>query len=109
MSNAISNPNKSKRLIGTATVPGDKSISHRAVLFNSLACGTSKLKALLMGEDVQATINAMTKLGVSISQQDEIIVVKGAGLHGLIPPKKVLDMGNSGTTNTFVDGRAGRL
>lgn len=97
-------------LKGKILVPGDKSISHRALLFASVADGSSHLKNLLLGEDVLATMKILQELGVKMSHQagelkaGEELVVCGRGLHGLRSPKKILDCGNSGTTMRLLLG-----
>jgi 3-phosphoshikimate 1-carboxyvinyltransferase len=90
-------------LRGAITVPGDKSISHRAVMMASLAKGKSRIKNLLMGQDCQATINAFKAMGISISI-DKDIIIDGKGLRGLSCPKDSLYLGNSGTTMRLLPG-----
>jgi len=85
-------------LQGTLVLPGDKSISHRAVIFSSLAEGTTRLRNLLEGDDVLCTIDCFRAMGVPIEKEGEEWVVKGVGLKGLRAPQKVLYCGNSGTT-----------
>lgn len=89
--------NKSGALKGEIEVPGDKSISHRALIFSSQAIGTSTISGLLEGEDVIATANALRSLGVNITQNGDKWTVDGVGVGGLTEPDKVLDMGNTGT------------
>ena len=91
-------------LVGRLGVDGDKSISHRAVMFGAIAEGVTRIRNLLRGEDVLATIAAFRSMGVSISEQDESIVIQGAGLYGLEAPKAPLDMGNSGTALRLLSG-----
>lgn len=91
-------------LSGEIQVPGDKSISHRAVMLSALSEGSSTLRGLLMGEDVLATIGCFRELGVQIDILPERVVVHGVGLKGLRPPQKVLDCGNSGTTMRLMMG-----
>ncbi|WP_280768215.1 3-phosphoshikimate 1-carboxyvinyltransferase [Salipaludibacillus daqingensis] len=93
-----------KKLKGTVTIPGDKSISHRAVLFASLAEGESIITGFLRGDDCLSTIACMRKLGIQIDEEDDRIVVKGKGLNGLTEPSEVLDVGNSGTTIRLLSG-----
>lgn len=93
-----------RALKGTVTIPGDKSISHRAVLFASLADGESMIKGFLRGDDCLSTIACMRKLGIEIDEEDERIIVKGKGLYGLTEPSEVLDVGNSGTTVRLLSG-----
>lgn len=92
-----------RRLRGEVSVPGDKSISHRAVLFASLARGESVLDGLADGEDVAATIAAMGSLGIDIERGD-VLRVRGAGLCGLRACGAPLDCGNSGTTMRLLAG-----
>jgi 3-phosphoshikimate 1-carboxyvinyltransferase len=85
-------------LRGEISVPGDKSISHRAVMISSLASGESVIHNLLYGQDCQSTINVFRDMGVSILTQGRQTHIKGNGLRGLIKPAKPLYSGNSGTT-----------
>ena len=86
-------------LRGTVTVPGDKSISHRALVFAALANGASTITGLNPGEDVGATADAVAALGARVDRSDENNVeVEGYGLDGLREPADVLDLGNSGTS-----------
>ncbi len=91
-------------LRGTVTVPGDKSISHRAVMLGALAEGTTRITGFLMGEDCLSTISCFRKMGVEIDVSDEQVVVHGAGLHGLRAPSELLYTGNSGTTTRLLCG-----
>ena len=93
------------RLSGTVRVPGDKSISHRAVMLGSLAEGTTHVSGLLEGEDVLSTLGAFRAMGVRAQgpEQGEL-VVHGVGLHGLKAPGRPLDMGNSGTAMRLMAG-----
>lgn len=93
-----------KGLSGEVRVPGDKSISHRALLFSALAKGPSLLKGLLKGEDVLATWRCLEAMGVRIKEITEGVLVQGVGLHGLKAPSQVLDCGNSGTTLRLLMG-----
>ncbi|MBH0160767.1 3-phosphoshikimate 1-carboxyvinyltransferase [Fictibacillus sp. 26RED30] len=87
-----------QRLKGSIKVPGDKSISHRAVMFGSIAEGRTTIDGFLTGEDCLSTISCFKKLGVSILQEGEKVTVEGKGLTGLTPPSEDLYVGNSGTT-----------
>jgi len=78
-------------------VPGDKSISHRAVILGSIAEGETEIRGLLRGEDSLNTLRAFRKMGVAIRDEGERIILRGKGLSGLQEPEGVLDMGNSGT------------
>lgn len=85
-------------LKGEITVPGDKSISHRAVMFSSLAKGTSEIDGFLMGEDCLRTIDCFRKMQVGIEiQSNNRVIVHGKGLYGLKPPSSTLNTGSSGT------------
>lgn len=87
-----------KQLQGKITVPGDKSISHRAVMLASIAQGTSRIRGFLAGEDCLATLAAMRAMGVEAEDcGDDGLYIHGVGMHGLQPPQQTLDMGNSGT------------
>ncbi|MBE7118871.1 3-phosphoshikimate 1-carboxyvinyltransferase [Bacillus cereus] len=85
-------------LNGKIVVPGDKSISHRSVMFGAIAEGTTKVSNFLLGEDCLSTIACFQKLGVQIEQSGNDVTIYGKGLHNLQEPKAVLDVGNSGTT-----------
>lgn len=95
---------KVNKLEGTITVPGDKSISHRAVMFGSIAEGITKIKGFLKGADCLSTIDCFRKMGVDIEETEEEIIVHGNGLHGLKEPVDTLDVGNSGTTTRLISG-----
>jgi len=85
-------------LAGRLRVPGDKSISHRALMFGALAGGTTRVTGFLEGEDCLSTLKAVAQLGVSVSRPAPgEVLVEGVGLHGLKPPGAALDMGNAGT------------
>ncbi len=92
-----------RRLHGELTVPGDKSISHRAVLFASLARGESVLEGLADGEDVASTVAVLRSLGIDIEHGD-VLRVQGGGLRGLRAAGAPLDCGNSGTTMRLLAG-----
>jgi 3-phosphoshikimate 1-carboxyvinyltransferase len=92
-------------LSGHIRVPGDKSISHRALMFGGLARGETIISGLLMGEDVLSTATAMRSMGAHILFSDDGLVrVKGVGLGNLIEPTEILDMGNSGTSTRLLMG-----
>ncbi|MDZ4826039.1 MAG: 3-phosphoshikimate 1-carboxyvinyltransferase [Actinomycetota bacterium] len=91
-------------LRGRLRVPGDKSISHRALLFAALASGRSELTHLATGEDVHATRLALGHLGVKARTKGEIVTVQSSGAAGLREPEAVLDCGNSGTTLRIISG-----
>lgn len=91
-------------LQGEIEVPGDKSISHRAVMFGALAQGTTEITHFLQGADCLSTISCFRKLGISIENNGNTILVYGQGLHGLRTPQDTLDAGNSGTTTRLISG-----
>ena len=91
-------------LSGTITPPGDKSISHRALMMSAIAEGTSIIENLSSGKDVQSTQNCLSQLGVPIEKESEQTIVHGRGIKGLKPPKTVLDAENSGTTIRLLSG-----
>ncbi|MHA1599081.1 MAG: 3-phosphoshikimate 1-carboxyvinyltransferase, partial [Alphaproteobacteria bacterium] len=92
-------------LAGTIAVPGDKSISHRALLIGALAIGVTRIDGLLEGEDVLATAAALRLLGVTVEKTgDGVWTVNGRGIAGLCEPSGVLDMGNSGTAARLLMG-----
>ena len=94
----------SKGLRGTIRVPGDKSISHRSIIFGSLATGETKVYDILRGEDVLSTIQVFRDLGVYIQDDGDVIRIQGVGFHGLQAPIAPLDMGNSGTSIRLISG-----
>ena len=94
----------SKGLKGTIRVPGDKSISHRSIIFGSLAKGETKVYDILRGEDVLSTIQVFRDLGVSIQDDGDVIRIQGVGFQGLQAPSAPLDMGNSGTSIRLISG-----
>ena len=95
---------KSFRLAGIAKVPGDKSISHRALIISSMCIGRSKIKGLLESEDVFATMNALKTLGVKIEKSNGYWFVNGVGIFGFKEPTEYLDLGNSGTGARLILG-----
>ena len=95
---------KQTNLKGTLTIPGDKSISHRAVMFGSLARGTTRISHFLEGADCLSTISCFRKMGIEIDRNKDEILVHGRGLHGLTAPTEILDVGNSGTTTRLISG-----
>lgn len=101
----LSSSKAKKALRGSFRVPGDKSMSHRAVMFSSLAKGTSRVTGLLEGEDVMATLAAFRAMGVNADGPDNgVLVVDGVGMRGLTAPETDLDMGNSGTAMRLMSG-----
>ena len=93
-----------KPLRGTLRVPGDKSISHRAVMLAAVAEGRSEIHGFLHGEDTLATVRACRHMGVSIEAGPRTVTVQGVGLRGLSPPPEPLDLGNSGTAARLLAG-----
>ena len=91
-------------LNGSIRVPGDKSISHRSIIFGSLAEGVTKVYDILRGEDVLSTMQVFRDLGVKIEDEDGVITIQGVGMDGLKAPKNALDMGNSGTSIRLISG-----
>jgi len=91
-------------LNGNITIPGDKSISHRAVMFGAIAEGKTTIKGFLPGADCLSTISCFKEMGVDIVQNGDEVTVVGKGLEGLQEPKAVLDVGNSGTTIRLMSG-----
>ena len=95
-------------LIGTARAPGDKSISHRAVMLGAVAVGETTVTGLLEGEDVLRTATAMRALGAEVARGDDgVWRIFGTGLGGLVEPSTILDMGNSGTAARLLVGLVG--
>ena len=95
----------SKTLKGEITVPGDKSISHRAIMFASLAKGESRVRGLLRGEDCLSTLKAFQAMGVEVVEKgDDELIIQGRGIDGLLEPDDVVDCGNSGTTMRLMSG-----
>lgn len=93
-----------KKLRGEVRVPGDKSISHRAVMFGALAKGKTQITGFLRGADCLSTISCFRQLGIIIEETADTITVHGKGLHGLHSPADTLDTGNSGTTTRLLSG-----
>lgn len=91
-------------LKGSFELIGDKSISHRSIMFSSIAKGTTKINNFLMGQDCLSTIDCFRKMGVDISIDNKDVIVKGVGLRGLKKPTGTLDVGNSGTTIRLMMG-----
>ncbi len=91
-------------LHGRMRVPGDKSISHRALMLGALAEGKTEIRGFLEGEDTLATLRALRAMGVPIERQGDRVIIEGVGLHGLRPPGEALDLGNSGTSMRLLAG-----
>ena len=97
--------NNGGKLSGDIRVPGDKSISHRSIMFGSIADGTSHISGFLEGEDSLNTLRAFKAMGVSIEGPDNgLVVIKGVGMRGLKQPPQALDLGNSGTSMRLLSG-----
>ncbi|MDR5001254.1 3-phosphoshikimate 1-carboxyvinyltransferase [Brevibacillus parabrevis] len=93
-----------KKIAGTVRVPGDKSISHRAVMFGALAEGVTTIEGFLPGADCLSTISCFRRMGIEIEQQGDKVTVQGKGWYGLQEPMQHLDVGNSGTTIRLMSG-----
>lgn len=102
MSDFIIKPSKS--LNGEILVPGDKSISHRAIMLGSLANGITNISGFLQAEDTLATVNAFVNMGVSIDLNGSDVSISGVGMGGLQSPKNVINVGNSGTSMRLIAG-----
>lgn len=98
------NIKKAKSLKGEITVPGDKSISHRGVMFGAISKGTTELIGFLDGADCRSTIGCFKEMGIDITQNKDHVIIHGKGLYGLTKPENVLDVGNSGTTTRLISG-----
>ena len=92
------------KIRGTIAVPGDKSISHRSLMFGSLAVGTSRITGILESDDIASTIFCLTLLGADIRMDGEDVLVTGKGFGGIVEPSIPLDCGNSGTTARLLAG-----
>ena len=95
---------KTQPFLGEINIPGDKSISHRSVMFGALAKGTTEITNFLKGADCLSTIDCFRKMGIEIEQTPEKILVHGKGLRGLCAPSETLNTGNSGTTTRLISG-----
>lgn len=93
-----------KPLRGELSVPGDKSISHRAIMLGALSEGLTEVTNFLEGADCLSTISCFQKMGISIENNEGSVLISGKGLHGLSAPETVLDCGNSGTTIRLISG-----
>lgn len=91
-------------LKGEVTIPGDKSISHRSIMFGAIAEGTTEVTHFLEGADCLSTISCFQKMGIEIQRNKDTVLIKGKGLHGLSAPTGILDVGNSGTTTRLISG-----
>jgi len=95
---------KSEGIRGEISVPGDKSISIRSVIFGSIAEGDTVITGLGTGGDIQSTVRCLKQLGVSFREKDNSVIIHGKGLYGLTKPSTVIDVGNSGTTIRLLTG-----
>ncbi len=95
---------KTSSLKGEITVPGDKSISHRAVMFGALSKGKTEVTNFLQGADCLSTIDCFRRLDITIENEPDKITIHGKGLDGLSAPSSILDTGNSGTTTRLISG-----
>ena len=91
-------------LHGSLRIPGDKSISHRSIMFGSLAQGVTTVRDILRGEDVLSTMQVFRDLGVQIEDDGQVVRIHGVGFDGLKAPQNKLDMGNSGTSIRLISG-----
>lgn len=91
-------------LKGELSIPGDKSISHRSIMFGALSDGLTEASNFLTGADCLSTISCFRQMGIDIEQNGEHVLVRGKGLHGLSAPSATLDAGNSGTTVRLMSG-----
>ncbi|MCR5545183.1 MAG: 3-phosphoshikimate 1-carboxyvinyltransferase [Lachnospiraceae bacterium] len=91
-------------LKGKIKVPGDKSISHRGIMFGAISEGITELDGFLNGADCISTMNCFRSMGISITHEGEHVTIHGKGLHGLSAPTNMLDVGNSGTTTRLISG-----
>ena len=91
-------------LKGTISIPGDKSISHRAIMFGAISEGITEITNFLQGADCLSTISCFQKMGIEIENEINRVTVHGKGLHGLSAPTDILDVGNSGTTTRLISG-----
>lgn len=98
------NIKKANSLRGEITVPGDKSISHRAIMLGAIADGTTEVTNFLQGADCISTINCFREMGIDIENSHGKVTIHGKGMHGLTAPKSTLDVGNSGTTTRLISG-----
>lgn len=92
------------RLRGSISLPGDKSISHRAIMFGAISEGITEITNFLQGADCLSTIRCFQQMGIPIDNRGDQVIVRGKGLHGLSAPVEILDVGNSGTTARLISG-----
>ena len=94
----------SQSILGKTCIPGDKSISHRAIILAAIAEGESRIENFLQGEDTLATIRVFQEMGGSIRNNGDYVLVKGVGLNGLHAKNQILNFGNSGTSARLLAG-----
>ena len=95
---------KATNLKGEINIPGDKSISHRGIMLGAISDGETHITNFLQGADCLSTIDCFRKMGVYIENDENSVTIHGRGLHGLLAPTKILDVGNSGTTTRLISG-----
>src|SRR6056297_1415294 len=95
---------KNKKIYGNNSIPADKSISHRSIIFASIGDGRSIINNLLEAKDTKKTINAFRSLGIKIKKKNNKYLVNGKGIYGLSSPRDTLNCGNSGTTMRLLAG-----
>ena len=95
---------KARSLNGELLIPGDKSISHRSVMFGALAEGLTEVEHFLTGADCLSTIACFRQMGIAVEQSGSHVLIHGKSLHGLQKPSEILDAGNSGTTVRLMSG-----
>lgn len=98
------NIEKINGLQGELNIPGDKSISHRSIMFGAIAEGTTEINDFLNSADCISTINCFRQMGISIAEHKDTLLIHGKGLRGLQAPSKILNVGNSGTTTRLISG-----
>ena len=96
--------NPGSSINGRLKIPGDKSISHRALMLGAIAEGETIIKGFLQGEDTLATLHVFQQMGVGIEKNNDVVRIKGVGINGLKKPDQVLDLGNSGTSVRLLTG-----
>ncbi|MDZ7344097.1 MAG: 3-phosphoshikimate 1-carboxyvinyltransferase, partial [candidate division KSB1 bacterium] len=89
---------------GRISIPGDKSISHRALMLGAIAKGKTRIRGLAPGKDMRSTRRCLRQLGVAIEEKNSEVIIDGRGLGGLQKTEKILDAGNSGTTMRLLAG-----
>jgi len=93
-----------KKIVGEITLPGDKSISHRAIMLGAIANGSTRARRVLDCDDCNYTIHAFRDMGVSIQRDGDYTIIEGRGLRGLKRPKSAINVGNSGTSMRLLSG-----